>query len=246
MLSRMSATHAHAELADSLRGLFPPGIVAAEFRGSASAAVLLPEELACVASAAPRRVSEFAAGRLCARRALREFGIADSPLLPAADRQPLWPAGIVGSISHTAGWCVAAVADARAFGAIGVDVEAVGDVIVDIWPAVFLESERRRLATLADAERAVASTLIFSAKEAFYKAQFALVGERLDFHDVLIEFGGPCDDGNRFSVVPQRPLVLAAKTAVAFTGRYRRDGGHVAAAFAIPADLNTPCRRETP
>jgi 4'-phosphopantetheinyl transferase EntD len=247
----MSSAHAEAQLSDSLQGLFPAGIVAAELRGCASAADLTPEELACVARASTQRVREFAAGRLCARRALREFGIAGRSLLPGADRRPLWPAGIVGSISHTAGYCVAAVAEARAFGAIGIDVEAVGDVIVDIWPTVFLARERRRLAALSPPERAVESTLIFSAKEAFYKAQFALVGERLDFHDVRIDLPEPRGAENRFLIVPQRPIALAARTAPPFAGRYRRDGGHLAAAFAIAAGaiapgLSTPCRRETP
>ena len=246
MLSRMSSPPADAQLADSLQGLFPSGIVAAELRGCASAAALTPEEFACVARASAGRVSEFAAGRLCARRALREFGIDGRPLLAGADRQPLWPAGIVGSISHTAGYCVAAVADARAFGAIGIDVEAVGDVIVEIWPTVFLPCERHRLAALSAPERAIESTLIFSAKEAFYKAQFALVAERLDFHDVRIDVAEPRIEENRFLIVPQRPIALAARTAPPFTGRYRRDGEYLAAAFAIAAGLSTPCRRETP
>jgi 4'-phosphopantetheinyl transferase EntD len=244
----MSSPQRQAQLSDFLQGLFPPGVVAAELRGPASAGALTREERDSVARASPQRVGEFAAGRSCARRALREFGIEGGSILPGADRRPLWPAGIVGSISHTAGFCAAAVADARQFGAIGIDVETIGDVIDEIWPTLFLPSERLLLAALAPPERAIAATLMFSAKEAFYKAQFALVGERLDFHDVRVELPAPVRAENSFRIEPERGIALAARTRQPLAGSCRHDGKYAAAGIAIPAEarLNTPCRRETP
>ena len=80
-----------AVLSASVGALFPPGASAAELRAPGDPALLLPEEAAFLGRAVPKRVREFAAGRLCARRALAQFGISDFPLRVAADRQAVWP-----------------------------------------------------------------------------------------------------------------------------------------------------------
>ena len=92
------------------------------------ASLLYPEEAVSVAKAVPKRVGEFAAGRLCARRALAEFGITGVPLTMAPDRAPVWPESMVGSITHTRGLCAAVVAERRRFASLGIDVEVAGDV----------------------------------------------------------------------------------------------------------------------
>ena len=82
----------------------------------------------------PKRIQEFAAGRLCARRALGEFGRRGFPIPVARDRQPFWPAGVVGSITHTAGLCAAVVAERSRLAALGVDTELGGAVKPELWP----------------------------------------------------------------------------------------------------------------
>ena len=64
-----------------------------------------------MANAVPKRIQEFADGRLCARRALEEFGVTNFPIRMARDRQPVWPDSLIGSITHTAGLCAAVVAE---------------------------------------------------------------------------------------------------------------------------------------
>src|SRR5215467_5584138 len=71
---------------------------------------LYPEERATVEKAVEKRVRAFASGRLCARNLLARFGLHDAVLPAAEDGRPVWPAGFVGSISHTDDLCVAAVA----------------------------------------------------------------------------------------------------------------------------------------
>ena len=90
------------ERADLLDGLFPSSVQWRCRRDLASPASLLPQELALIEGAVPKRVTEFATGRQCAREALRDLGIADVPILFGKDRCPLWPVGTVGSITHTA------------------------------------------------------------------------------------------------------------------------------------------------
>src|SRR5438876_615194 len=71
---------------------------------------LFGEERALVAGASPVRRREFTAGRVCARDALQQLGGPRCAILRDPSRAPIWPEGFVGSISHAAGYCVAAAA----------------------------------------------------------------------------------------------------------------------------------------
>src|SRR5277367_3478625 len=156
-----------ALLSHILLGLFPPGVVAAELRGPGNPELLLPGEAARLGRAVPKRVAEFTAGRLCARRALAEFGIVDFPLAVGADRRPIWPEGMLGSITHTRGYCAAVVGARRCVVALGVDSEVVGDVNEEIWTSICVPQETAWIRSLPRAEQDAAAALIFSTKEAF-------------------------------------------------------------------------------
>lgn len=174
-------------LSPMIESLFPPGVVAVEFHGDGDPAQLLESERRQIVGAMPKRVREFAAGRTCARAALDVFGMGGHALLRAADRTPTWPAAIVGSLSHSTRFCVAVVAGRDQFRGLGVDVEDIGPVTEELWPRICVPSELRWLRSRAKAERANAATLIFSAKEAFYKCQYTLSRHWLDFTDVQLD-----------------------------------------------------------
>ncbi len=176
-----------AKLSTRLDGLFPAGARAAELCEPADASLLLPAEAQFLGRAVPSRVHEFAAGRLCARRLLAEFGIIEFPLMVADDRQPIWPTTLVGSITHTLGFCAAVVAPRVRMAGIGIDCEVTESVKEEFWPKLFTAAETLRLRSLPNSQQAAAATLIFSAKEAFYKCQYPLVGERLGFGDATVE-----------------------------------------------------------
>ena len=248
-----------AILSNDLASLFPPGAVAAELRAPGDPQLLLPAEAMYMGRAVPKRVREFAAGRLCARRALAEFGIVDFPIRVAGDRQPVWPDSLVGSITHTAGYGAAVVAERRSAAALGLDSEVVGDVKPELWPRVCVPTESAWVESLAVPEQAAAVTLIFSAKEAFYKCQFSLVGERLNFHDVRVEaaaWGASCGS---FRIQAVRRIGVSERAALPLQGRFRFHQEFVTAGMALAgaadaaaADaaagnrLSRPYRPETP
>src|SRR5215469_3139377 len=91
----------------TIAGLFGVPVAAFEAQGPVDPRVLAPEEAAHVARAVPKRVGEFAAGRACARRALEQLGVPDFVLRVGPHREPIWPVGMAGSITHTAGFCAA-------------------------------------------------------------------------------------------------------------------------------------------
>jgi enterobactin synthetase component D len=80
---------------------------------------------ASLARAVPKRKAEFLAGRLGARRALAELGLEAPPLPVGPDRSAVWPAGCVGSITHTHGFVSVAAARADRVRSLGVDSERI-------------------------------------------------------------------------------------------------------------------------
>jgi 4'-phosphopantetheinyl transferase EntD len=220
--------------------LFPEGVAAAELRSSGDPALLYPEESASVARAVQKRVREFAAGRLCARRALAEFGITDFPLRSGPDRVPLWPESMVGSITHTAGFCSAVVAERHRFAALGLDAEVVGDLKRALWPRICVAAEMAWIESMPASAQSAAATLIFSAKEAFYKCQYSITQERLDFTDLRV---GPIESGESgwsgragaVVITPTRPLSIAKVSSGSLRGRYRFHDPYVSVAMHLAA-----------
>ncbi len=195
-----------------------------------------PEERMYVQRAVDKRVREFAAGRSCARRALAELAIRDFTLLPAPDRQPVWPPSTVGSISHTVGYCVAVAAPKELIAALGVDSERTGQVSRELWTTIACAAEYEWCMSLPPGERADAMTLLFSAKEAFYKCQYPLTREWLDFHDLRIERLAPSGAGAAFAVHFNRPVAIAGRwNGSPPHGRYLIRDGILTSGIALPA-----------
>jgi 4'-phosphopantetheinyl transferase EntD len=224
-----------ASLSALVSDLFPPGAVAAELCGPGDPLLLLPEEAAFLGAAVPKRAREFAAGRLCARRALAEFGFDDFPVRVADDRRPIWPDSMVGSITHTAGYCAAVVAERRSARALGLDSEVVGDVNEEIWPSICAPVETAWIESLPISERDAAVTLIFSAKEAFYKCQYSVVRERLGFHDVSVVPAAWGASPGGFEIRALRSIGMSARTTLPMQGRYLFREGFVTAGIDLPA-----------
>jgi len=154
-------------------------------------AALWPEEEAMVARAVAKRRREVAAGRTCARRALAQLGCAPAALLPDGQRVPQWPSGAIGSITHTHEYCAVAVAWQRDVRSIGLDAERAitTESRADIMRLVATPLEAAWLERLADEERGLGAALVFSAKEAFYKCQFPLTRQPLEFSELELELG---------------------------------------------------------
>jgi 4'-phosphopantetheinyl transferase EntD len=196
-------------------------------------ALLSEAERRCVDRAVPKRVQEFAAGRLCARRALAELGICDFQLLAAPDRQPIWPAAAVGSISHTQGYCSAVVGPRAQFAGLGLDTESSGAVGTELWAQTCSARESAQLRSLVPEWQIRAASLIFSAKEAFYKCQYPLTAEWLEFTDIEIEPESWQLDAGSYVVHPTRPLRLSPDSYHSMQGRFQFHESLVSAGFAL-------------
>lgn len=170
--------------------LLPVSVVSVEALGDDAAADvwLYPEEEALAVSFVHKRRSEFAAVRGCARQAMEKLGVAPRAIPRGDSGAPVWPPGLVGSMTHCEGYCAAALARATDLVSLGIDAEPHQELPEDVIVSVALPSETDRLSRLARRDPSVHwDRLLFSAKESVYKAWFPLTGRWLDFLEADID-----------------------------------------------------------
>lgn len=146
---------------------------------------LLDAEAASIASpvVAVRRAS--GAARIVARRLLARLGHANFALCRGASGEPLWPAGIAGSLAHDNSIAVAAVGWQREIGTIGIDIEPAVPLRPDVLELIATPQELRKIA-----DDPLRGKLLFAAKEAVYKACYPLDRVFLEFHDIEVDLAG--------------------------------------------------------
>ncbi len=155
------------------------------------AELLMPAEKPVIEHASMKRQRDFSTGRYCARKALENIAVGQVEILMGQCREPIWPEGIVGSISHSKLLTGAIVAKGGGITAVGLDIESIGGVSADMWDMLFKPDEQTYLNKLGHQDRELFATLLFSFKEAFYKLQYPLSKQYLDFKEVEIS----CVDG---------------------------------------------------
>ncbi|MEZ4281077.1 MAG: 4'-phosphopantetheinyl transferase superfamily protein [Myxococcota bacterium] len=189
---------------------------------------LPPEEAALVARAVESRRREFSTGRRLARRLIADRGIGPGPILRDDDRVPIWPAGIAGSISHSRAFAVVAVCDAASCFGVGIDVEPDEPVKDGIERHVCTPAEREWLDGIDadEAGRGRRVKLVFSAKEAVYKAFYPRVRVFWGFHDVMLELD---EEGGRF-----RASLPASAGRRHVEGRFVRGHGTIVSGVLAP------------
>jgi len=200
-----------------IAGLFPSTVHAVELSDPALREPLFPEEEAAIARAVDKRKIEFALGRTAARKALAAIGVSPTALPSNADRSVAWPTPAWGSITHADGICLAIAARRRDHAGIGIDAEVRERVKRELWGHIATPRERAWLEAAPDERGAAArATLLFSAKEAFYKAQFCASRGWVGFLDAALTF----DDAGGFEVELLMDVADVFRRGTRFLGRY--------------------------
>ncbi|GHJ10292.1 4'-phosphopantetheinyl transferase [Micromonospora humidisoli] len=180
---------------------------------------LLPEERAGLGErAVERRRRDFTAGRVCARRAMTALGLPATPVPAAPNRAPVWPDGLVGTITHTRDYCAAAVARRADLRAVGMDAERQRDLNPGVRRMILHPEEEDRLARLPGGVNW--PIVVFSAKETVYKVWHPVVGSWLDFLDASVDLD---PDAGVFTARIDPARVSAATVAdppTVVTGRF--------------------------
>lgn len=219
-----------AALEQVLLSLLAPGAVVVIATPEMYVGTLAESERAGTERMVESRLRTFTAGRLSARHALWKLGAPVTGIPRGPDRAPRWPPGVVGSITHCEGLCVAVVARASNCVAIGIDAESATPLEQDLYDTVCRLAEQDHFLGLPVLPGTDWPKVAFSVKESFYKAWFPVTGTPLEFTDVELTID-PVARTVRFSVL--RDDEYAGWGADA-RGRFEIVAGHLVTGVAIP------------
>jgi 4'-phosphopantetheinyl transferase EntD len=195
---------------------------------------LYPQEAVLVARAVESRRREFLTVRMCARAALAQLGHPAAPIVHDERRAPLWPTGIVGSLTHCTGYRGAAVAHAEDVRAIGIDAEPEASLPDGVAQLVLTAEEREQLRRLSLDSPMAFDRLVFVIKESIYKAWYPIAGRWLGFHDVTVTIDPPGRSAiaRRLASFDDEDGFLPRE----FTSRWTVENGLILAATIVPAE----------
>ena len=219
--------------------ILPATVAFAEAFADPPDVALFPEEEALLVRVVEKRRREFGTARHCARTAFAVLGVPPAPILPGEAGAPQWPPGIVGSMTHCAGYRAAVVARDRDVLTVGIDAEPDQSLTGEVLALVSRPAERDRVADLASADPGVCwDRLLFSAKESVYKAWFPLARRWLGFEDADITINP--EDGT-FDARLLVPAPMVGGTALAgFAGRWLARDGLILTAITVPGAPGAP------
>lgn len=150
---------------------------------------LYPQEMPYIERMALPRQHEFACGRYCAHRALEKLGRKGEAVLRDEDGAPIWPEGVVGSITHSRGTCVAVVEEHHRLGGIGIDIESVSRCTANL---LSFYAQPHEMSALQKSDANLSSdqcrALLFSAKEAAFKSFRSMPGRVGGLKSIQLEW----------------------------------------------------------
>ena len=134
------------------------------------------------------RKEHYRSGRICAGEVLSKLGTLGQPVLrDPQTREPLWPEGISGAITHSGNWAAAAAGKTSDVSGIGIDLEDLErQVDSRISRHVCIPEEQKWLQECGEDFLEQNLKIIFSAKESIFKAFFPYTRTYLHFHDARI------------------------------------------------------------
>jgi 4'-phosphopantetheinyl transferase EntD len=174
---------------------------------------------ASIALAVTKRQAEFLAGRLMARQALALIGHEGFTVAIGDDRTPIWPNGIIGSISHSNQIALCITANQHEFSYIGCDVEPFITIQTqkEICDTIINHAEKRLIQNSPLGQK-IAFTLAFSAKESLFKALYTTVKRYFDFSAAHIYDINPGNQTFKLKLVESLTDTLVKDTI--FDGTY--------------------------
>lgn len=226
--------------------ILPDTVACAEAFDDPPDAVLHPQEEAMISRAVEKRRREFRTVRHCARRALRDLGLPPVPVLSGEHREPLWPPGIVGSMTHCAGYRAAAVARSRDLLTVGIDAEPHEPLPPGVLDAIALTEEQVLIAELAAHNAPHWDRILFCAKETVYKAWFPLTQRWLGFSDAEITIDPAAIEGTFSARLLTTGPMVAGQALTGFDGRWLISDSLVITAIAVPAIQETDSTKRSP
>lgn len=173
------------------------------------------------------RKQEFQRGRVCAAEALNSLGEYNHYIVEVEDdRSPIWPRGVVGSISHCKKYSCSVAASSAELTAVGIDLESTVRVQDKLARMIQFDSDIQSDSRLSSTELL---SLIFSAKESLYKALYPQVKCYFGFEDAALT---EVTESN-FSIKLINDLSCDYKKGASFKGNFLFFDEHVLTVIEI-------------
>lgn len=218
-----------------LDDLLPAG-VSASVRTRDVDGPLSADEARIVRNAIETRRREFTTARMCAREALEALGFHPVQILQDERRAPIWPDGVVGSITHCTGFRAAAVARSTAVRSLGIDAEPRSPLPDGVADLVLTSAERTTLRAATEVLPEEVERLIFVIKESIYKAWYPLTKSWLGFQDVSVTVAADGTASARRHTASDEPTAVPRE----FHSRWKISQGLIIASTVIPWDTTEP------
>ena len=193
---------------------------------------VLGEESAYLEAMRQSRKREFSHGRASARSALHRLGVAAGPIPRDDQRVPVWPEGFLGSITHCDGFVAAAVAPVSRVVGLGIDAECIGRVDSTLTRSICSPEEEAHFLGFDHIAKLDWRTLVFSAKESFYKAWYPATRTPLGFTEVELLL---LPDESRFVITVGLEKAGLAPWGATASGRYIVGENHIVTGVVVPA-----------
>lgn len=211
--------------------LLPAAVEVEEVDRDDDATTLSGAELAAMREARPERIREFSTTRACARRALQRLGRPIASIPVGAHREPEWPEGVSGSITHCPGLRAAAVADVACVDHLGIDAEPHAPLPAGVLATIARPEEREAIRILTATDPRIAwDRIVFSAKETVFKAWFPATRRWLAHEECIVSID-PNSEGFTARLLADSAH-LAVFGADRLRGRWSIEGGFVRTATA--------------
>ena len=146
---------------------------------------LLADERASMSARVLERQRASGTARIVARKLLERLGCAPCPLPIGPSGAPVWPEGISGSLAHDDRVAIAVAGKRSEVGSLGIDIEPAVMLVPDVLDLIATPRERQMIA-----HDPYGGGLLFTAKEAVYKAVHPLDQTFLDYHDIDVDLTG--------------------------------------------------------
>lgn len=154
-----------------------------DFYHSYFSQITIPET---IANSVHKRQAEYLVGRYCAQQALILMGNKDYTVGRYSDQSPKWPPSLIGSITHTHCFSMAAVASQQDYIGIGIDTEIItASTQIGNFAEQFISASEFKLG-INKFTKEIWLYIVFSAKESIYKSLYPKVSKFFGFFDVEI------------------------------------------------------------
>ena len=220
-------------LIDRMGDRLGPAIGLAEREIQVQPLVYASEE-AAIGQAVAGRQAEFRAGRICARSAMAKIGLPPVAVPVGKDRAPVWPQGVVGSITHDAGLCIAAVAKDIDCRGLGVDLTTEGPLPRGVLEEITSAEERAGLDRMPAELQPLIGRMIFAAKEAAYKAVFPKTGVVWGFDALTVHIDAEAGIFTAETTTTAGPL----PAGLILSGHIITEPGLILVGIALPQSLS--------